>query len=661
MSLPSFAPYPPVSARKTIPFEEWEICLEAWTTLAQKWLLMLPEIFAECARAESSFLTFLISYARNSAAESTSDVLLSPAKVLRRHCLSLSHRALTQLDPVPSSLLSWEFLSDLSILYGKSINFRSFIDDLWYRNKLDQNVTMQEAKRKLVQLLDTPASKSLGDLDLHLLRTCALLRSSVLYGQFLMTGSDVLDSLASAWRNSSLDLKKKLAVIAYSSLLSLSEGEKPKTALLIDHLYSLKATSDTQTSGSASTSLLSNLTSTSTFLRKIQDRTTGADADRARSLLADLRRLKLNHSIIPIRRKVNKGKVKERPFSHTVADPASISVLQELFPHLGTSFLTALLQAYGNNSDLITAHLLDDALPPHLSSLDRSSNLPSSSHPSYHADLVPHLAPATTPPSPPERHNIFANDDFDNLAISPSQLHHGRKDVPLNESDVLEDPTSRPSKSAIYAALAAFDSDDDERDDTYDVEDVGGTVDTSLALPGGETNNDEVLTGDGPGDRNEEVLFKAWKSQPQVFGRDAATRRGAKRAALKKETGMSDEAIEGWAVMLGRESDRLRRLERRFADEVGGQRALAGTAWRGLDGESEDGEENAGGGRGRGRGRGGFRGRERGRGRGNVAGPSGERETQVARQRKDANKSSRANHNRRDQRARKVARSGFPG
>lgn len=61
--------------------------------------------------------------------------------------------------------------------------------------------------------------------------------------------------------------------------------------------------------------------------------------------------------------------------------------------------------------------------------------------------------------------------------------------------------------------------------------------------------------------------------------------------------------------------------------------------------------------RGRGRGRG--RGRARGGARGaSVAGPSNDRATQAARQRKDANKSSVANHNRRDQRARKMARAG---
>lgn len=63
--------------------------------------------------------------------------------------------------------------------------------------------------------------------------------------------------------------------------------------------------------------------------------------------------------------------------------------------------------------------------------------------------------------------------------------------------------------------------------------------------------------------------------------------------------------------------------------------------------------------RGRGRGRGGGgRGRGGGGAGGDVAGPADDRGTQIARQRKDAQKGSRANHNRRDQRARKMARGG---
>lgn len=137
------------------------------------------------------------------------------------------------------------------------------------------------------------------------------------------------------------------------------------------------------------------------------------------------------------------------------------------------------------------------------------------------------------------------------------------------------------------------------------------------------------------------------------------------RTALKSETGMTDEALEGWAIMIARDPRRLRRLEAKFsllaAGGSGGQRELAATSYHDSSAAEEDSDAVAGdssrGGRGRGPGR--HRGRGRGRGGGDVAGPTGDRETQIARQRKDAGKSSRVNHNRRDQRARKMARGGF--
>lgn len=224
--------------------------------------------------------------------------------------------------------------------------------------------------------------------------------------------------------------------------------------------------------------------------------------------------------------------------------------------------------------------------------------------------------------------------------------------------------STRPpsSKAAILSALATFDSDSDERDDTYDVEDVGATVDS--AAPASDERDADLRDG------NEETLLNAFKSSPEVFERDAATRRGKARAALKSETGMTDEALEGWAIMIGRDPRRLRRLEAKFfllaAGGSGGQRELAATSYRESSAMEEDSDAGAGdsgrGGRGRGpRGGGRGRGSRGGRGGGDVSGPTGDRETQIARQRKDAGKGSRANHNRRDQRARKMARGGFPG
>ena len=264
------------------------------------------------------------------------------------------------------------------------------------------------------------------------------------------------------------------------------------------------------------------------------------------------------------------------------------------------------------------------------------------------------------------RRTIFDDDDFSRLAISPSQVHYGRRANENETADtLLASSSSTSNKAAILSALAAFDSDDDERDDTYDIEDVGGTVDS--ALPG---TSDDVMDAEGlKQDVHEETLWQAWKMSTELFGRDAATRRSQARVALRSDTGMTDEAIEGWAVMLQRDPRRLKRLEAKFGMASGvQQRGLQRSAWQESPAGSRTATEDEGdtdGDRGtadRG-GSGGFRAQGRGRGgrRGNVAGPADDRATEMARRNKDANKGSRANHNRRDQRARKMARGGFAG
>lgn len=158
------------------------------------------------------------------------------------------------------------------------------------------------------------------------------------------------------------------------------------------------------------------------------------------------------------------------------------------------------------------------------------------------------------------------------------------------------------------------------------------------------------------------MLFKAWKVEKGVFDRDAKTRRGEARERLRGETGLTDEAVEGWAVMLGRDPRRLRMLESKFSDFGGAQTQLGISRWTAGEGgsgtEGSDFDTRRGGFRGRGRGGGGGGGRGRG---GSAAGPTGEKETEEARRRKEANKGRGANHNRKSQRGKKMARGGFPG
>lgn len=234
--------------------------------------------------------------------------------------------------------------------------------------------------------------------------------------------------------------------------------------------------------------------------------------------------------------------------------------------------------------------------------------------------------------------------------MDTAKLSFGKR--PIKSADeLLKDKSTAPNKAAIMSALAAFDSDDDERDDTYDAADVGGTVDA--------TTNQEA---DGANDAHEEVLFRTFQTSPKVFDRHATARRGPERNTLRQETCMTDEALEGWALMLVRNPQKLRRLEAKYA--FSGQQAQLGrTAWRatpdGSGAEDSDRDPTASRGRGRGRGRGGGGGGGRGRGGGNVAGPTGDKGTESARRHKEANKSSKANHNRREGRAKKMARGGF--
>ena len=237
-------------------------------------------------------------------------------------------------------------------------------------------------------------------------------------------------------------------------------------------------------------------------------------------------------------------------------------------------------------------------------------------------------------------------------------MHYGRAADHEKDADTLlkeRTPDSiAASKAAILSALATFDADDDERDDTYDVEDVGGTVDNTM--PG---SGDDVVKGEDKRDEvHEEALFQAFQASPEAFERDFATRTSQYRATLREETGMTNEMIEGWAIMLRRDPGRLRRLETKFSVADVNQRELGRSSWQDTEGEAEDYIRTPSGLTSRGRG--GLRNYGRG-GRGNVVGSANDRSTQHARQSKDQNKGSRANHNRRDARAKKMARGGFPG
>jgi activating signal cointegrator complex subunit 2 len=670
MSLPHFASFPDAKVRKSILPDEWQLYLDSWTSLAELYLRLGDQQFSSTLNEKDTLTPFLLSFFHELTHD---DNLASRVALLRKKAFFLLHRVFSR-DDVSDSLLSWSALSDICHAYPKSEQFRTLLQNLWRRKGPAIEKSLQTAKTSLIRNLE---SKRPEEAESTLNRIAPLLMTSSDASVLMLTGSDFLDALYGAYLQVPQTMQKKLVTVSYLGLTAALEGPKPNYSLLSDHLYSLKSSEEQeQKKEPGKKTLVADLVTNTPLLEKIRDKAIAPEAARVKNTAASLSTFRQSAVARPkrlIRRKVNKGKAIANADSYGhgafmgevhVHRMSIITQIQDLFPDLGAGFIVKLLDEFNDDVEQVTAHLLEDTLPPSLAEADRSEKLYVVIHPLSRIDILTSCRPTpttTTQPMPPprssqhlpERRNVFDDDEFDKLAVDTSRLHIGRRGQGLSADKILSDRSKAPAKSHILAALAAFDSDDDERDDTYDAEDVGASVDT--------TGEDADLN-----EKNEEALFRAYTMTPELFGRESETRRGKARMALKSETGMTDEAIEGWGIMAGRDPKRLRRLEARFSAFAGQQQQLQSTAWR--DSPAGSGDEGSGEGQGGRGGRGGGgRGRGRGRGRGgggrggaSVSGPTDDKGTQISRQRKEANKGSSANHNRKAQRGKKMARAGFP-
>ncbi|KAL2875067.1 hypothetical protein SGCOL_009770 [Colletotrichum sp. CLE4] len=673
-SLPPLAPFPTPSWRAKLAPPEWETLLEAWTTLTQVYLALPDTDLARAAAKEDASIPAFLSSFTIQVAEAGPSPILGPSssttsKALLRSTFTLTSRLLTNSTaPPPTPLTTAPFLCAFSKLYRRNAPLTLSKAFTPHASVLEH--PLAGLKKSLAQSMEAGLKADLKSLEARLANLNYLLHASPHAAAFFLAGSDFFDGLVTAFKIMNPPLRKVLVATMYLCLIGLTEGEQPRFGMLADVLFSLKSAAETHRAGplNVNDSLVAELVTVTPVLKQLSKR---AEEKGAASTALKLRISALEGFKKPgggmmrpkrlVKRKVDKGKGRDVAGEGQVQAEmhmhrqSQISPIQDLFPDLGSGFISKLFDEYGDNMEIVTAHLLEDSLPPHLAAMDRSAPL----SPTVERRKS-QLEPRPTPPQLPERHNVFDDDELDRLELDVSRLHFGKKGPEKTADDVLKDRSTAPNKAAILSALAAFDSDDDERDDTYDADDVGGTVDNA---------NEEA---DGSKDASEETLYKAFQADPSVFDRQATTRRGSARGKLRQETGMTDEAIEGWALMLVRNPGQKRRLDAKYSGAAaftGTQTEILSTAWRASpagsgaeDSETGGGSSSRGGGgdRGRGgRGRGGRGGG--GRGGGNVAGPTGEKETEAARRRKEASKSSRANHNRRDQRAKKMARGGFPG
>ncbi|XP_025713888.1 activating signal cointegrator 1 complex subunit 2 isoform X3 [Callorhinus ursinus] len=153
-----------------------------------------------------------------------------------------------------------------------------------------------------------------------------------------------------------------------------------------------------------------------------------------------------------------------------------ISQVKDLLPDLGEGFILACLEHYAYNPEQVINNILEERLAPALSQLDRSLD----------RQVKPDPTPLLT-----SRHNIFQNDEFDVFSrdsVDLSRVHKGRRKEEdtrslLNDkrevgaqrpryerySMVVEEVPLQPGEGLSYRG----DDYEDEYDDTYDGNQVG--------------------------------------------------------------------------------------------------------------------------------------------------------------------------------------------
>ncbi|CAF9927479.1 MAG: hypothetical protein GOMPHAMPRED_004407 [Gomphillus americanus] len=656
MPLPPFVPFPPAKLRKQIDPSEWTAFISAWSSLTRAYTALPEQDFAtQVLRQETKAGEFLLSFVRYASQANGRFMETEAEKSLKQSCLALVLRLRKLNLERQLKIVTPSFIEDLCLLYAESPALRDVADDLWRKCRKTSEAEVSAWKHAKIESLTSFSAKAGSKMQDKLIRLVVCVKTSPSIGSFLMEGSDFLDACLAAWKGLEGKDSRRVAVIAFYCLAGLIEDEPKNISLLWDHLYTLKMDYAERKDQKELPSLLEQLLETTPLLEQLEKEDL-ADHGRGQTTLQAMQKIVETSGLQRFRTpsksdKKGKGRATDTADEEIYIHKMSlITQVQELFPALEPSRILQLLHEYHDDPESVIAYLLDN--PPSPSKPNTHSNPSLQSLPTVSEALTKLLPHPPYISQLPIRKNIYDNEDL--ATLDPTRLHKGHK----TDTPNLQTP-STSTKAAILSALAAFDSDSDERDDTYDIDDVGGTVDTTVGLD--KDDND-----------NEETLYLAWKSTPELFTRDTTTRRSKPRAELKEKTGLTDESIEGWALMLSRDTRQQQRLERRFSVFTGQQSELQSSNWKAPDQTSDYGNDGATGevlrhatDRGRGgrlRGRGPWRGGQ-GRGGGANAGDAGGSSGQKIaneRRKKDTNKSSRANHNRRDQRARKISRAGFP-
>jgi len=247
-----------------------------------------------------------------------------------------------------------------------------------------------------------------------------------------------------------------------------------------------------------------------------------------------------------------------------------ISEVRDLFPHFGEGFIDALLDSCKGSTEAAIDKILMDDFPPDILLLDRE--LPRKPMRDIGGDDIgmewdkPNKTGVTTTGLLESRKNVFDNDEFDIFArgrVDESKVILGKKAVtavpaaeytPEQRAAILEMQYEVPEEGY-----------DDERDDTYDSQDIvfSGPVDSSIADDPASITEGRAVN---PTAVWESELVGIYQVNPDFFS--SGQRKSKARLDFCVKSALTHEQIEGWYKLLLRNPNRERVVERYEVDAV---------------------------------------------------------------------------------------------
>ncbi|RKP14858.1 hypothetical protein BJ684DRAFT_14852 [Piptocephalis cylindrospora] len=251
---------------------------------------------------------------------------------------------------------------------------------------------------------------------------------------------------------------------------------------------------------------------------------------------------------------------KDRTEEERAIRHSNIGQVRDLLPDLGESFIDACLEHYRENVEMVIQHLLEDDLPPPLSSLDRSLSLEGSSGREEGKKKDGLVS---------SRQNIFDEDSFDVFSgktLQAGQVQQGKRMDETAETMLANRDAGMKERTRedILRLVAAQEVEEEaEAAEMEEQERYWAAEGRAIALP--EEGGDEVdgeRTGPtmprpvpmDPMVKHQATLIAEYTSNQGLFSKGKEVRNSKARVQLRQTTGLSDEQIEGWASMLERQA-----------------------------------------------------------------------------------------------------------